>query len=181
MEVSYCNAKILFLIPLCSFVSTDGLRGWTTPFSDTYCSMLSAHKIVERFRAMRTDVLLQVSNNVAILNKPSSILYIGADRGLMLEEQVPSNYRAIRHPTLPLIFEYDSVKMYHSPSNCVKFVVTSEAGEKEEATLGNRSLVMGNGIYNKYYEAKFVSSPKKRSSQSELDVQEQEGELAIQG
>ena len=149
-------------ISLCSFVSTDSLRGWTTPFTDTYGSMIAVHKIVERFRALRTAVLLQVSNNVAILNKPSSILYIRAGRGLMLEEQVPSNYRSIRHLTLPLIFEYDSVKLYHSPSNCGKFVVTSEAGEEEETTLGSRSLVIGNGIYNKYYEKKICHIPQKK-------------------
>ena len=126
-------------------------------------------------------MLMQVSNNVAILNKAGSILYIGAGRGLILEEQVPSTYRAIRHPTLPLIFEYDSIKLYHSPSNCGKFVVTCEAGEEDETKLGNRGLVsQTHTIYNKYYEAKIVSSLKKRSSQSELDVEQQE-ELAIQG
>jgi hypothetical protein len=43
-----------------------------------------------------------------------------------------------------------------------KFVITSEAGFAEEALLGLRSLVLGTGIFNKYYEAQFVSSTKKR-------------------
>jgi hypothetical protein len=47
-------------------------------------------------------------------------------------------------------------------ANVGKFQVTSKTGFEEEALLGLRSLVLETGIFNKYYEAQFVLSTKKR-------------------
>ena len=166
------NSRISFLLIFCSFVNTNNLRCWTNQFSESYCSMSITHKIIQRFKGFRNYMMLQVSNNVVILNRPSSIMYIGVDQGLYVEDEVPVNYRSVRHPTLPLLFEYNSKKVTNLPSTYGKFVVTSEASHEEEAMLGESSLLLGNGIYNKYYEARFVTSNKKRLYDIDFEAQE---------
>ena len=123
--------------------------------------------------------MLDVASNLVTLVKPSSLITIGVDQGLYVEVEIPAHYRCVRHPTLPLLFEYNCRRLAHLPSNHGKFVVTSEAGYEEEAKLGARSSVLGNGIFNKYCEAKFVSSTKKRVHDI-ADCEEQE-RLATEG
>ena len=106
--------------------------------------------------------MLDLASSLLILTKSSCQITIGVDQGLHIEAEIPSHYRSVRHPTLPLLFEYNCTRAAVQSSNFGKFVVTSEAGFAEEALLGPRSLVLGTGIFNKYYEAQFVSSTKKR-------------------
>lgn len=127
--------------------------------------MDTEHNIRNRFASLRRTEYLQVNNDLLILNKPSLILYVGMDQGLLLEEQVPPNYRSIRHPNLPLMFEYNCRRLNSGLStfpNSGKFVVTSEAGHVEETDIGVRPALSSQGAYNAYYEAKLVVSPKKR-------------------
>ncbi len=106
--------------------------------------------------------MLDLASSLLTVIKSSCQISIGVDQGLHIEAEIPSHYRSVRHPTLPLLFEYNCTRAAVQSSNFGKFVVTSEAGFAEEALLGPRSLVLGTGIFNKYYEAQFVSSTKKR-------------------
>ena len=127
--------------------------------------MDTEHNIRNRFASLRRTQYIQVNNDLLILNKPSLIIYVGIDQGLLVEEQVPPNYRSIRHPNLPLMFEYNCRRLNSGLStfpHSGKFIVTSEAGHNEETDIGLRTALNSQGSYNAYYEAKLVVSPKKR-------------------
>jgi len=138
------------------------LYSWNLSGVEANGSMQKNPDIQKRFRGFRTTKMLDLASNMLILTKSSCQITIGVDQGLHIEAEIPSNYRSVRHPTLPLLFEYNCTRAAVQSSNFGKFVVASEAGFAEEALLGPRSLVLGTGIYNKYYEAQFVSSTKKR-------------------
>jgi hypothetical protein len=118
--------------------------------------------IQKRFRGFRATKMLDLASSLLTVIKSSCQISIGVDQGLLIEAEIPSHYRSVRHPTLPLLFEYNCTRAAVHSSNFGKFVVASEAGFAEEALFGPCSLVLGAGIFNKYYEAQFVSSTKKR-------------------
>ena len=141
----------------------------TVPTDPPGNRMSSEVAIKRRLDTMRRALFIQANNNSVILTKPRCKITVGVDQGLLIEEQIPPNYRFVTNPYFPMIFEFSG-----NPENqfCVfpitgRFVTTCEITHLEIQKLG--VTVGKEGAYNKYCEAKLLTSTRKRSS---LDSEE---------
>ncbi len=146
-------------------MSTNNLIHRTTTVPpDPNSRMNSEVAIKRRLDTLRRALFIQPNSNSVILTKPHCKITVGVDQGLLIEEQIPPNYRFVTNPYFPMVFEFSG-----NPENqfCVfpitgRFVTTCEITHLEMQKLG--VTVGKEGAYNKYCEAKLLTSTRKRSS-----------------
>ena len=105
-------------------------------------------------------------------------LYFGLYNGLRIQEKRfpgAEQQTMIRHPKLPLVFEYPT-RWGRTDSQMGRFTVTAEYDWKDQEILERKPLGLGKGAeYNSGIEAKIITSLKKRrplnfdSSETETD------------
>ena len=150
ISVSYLFAFFFRLV-------TDNIYNWTGEEEDIGSLQLYL-KVANRFRLIMWGKMFQVFDEYALLINRNQIITLGLNNGMIIFEDKHYSQSIVKHPSLPLIFEYP---VSVSTAKVGRFMVTPEAGYDEEKLLGDRHLGY-NCNYSRLVEAKLSTSRKKR-------------------
>ena len=119
---------------------------WNANWSETVGSTTCKHLLRERMKLLRRGNLIQVLQNFAVIFLNGKITQIALDQGFVAMETCIGEQHHVRHPTLPIIFEYP---LTMNRTNWGGFYFTHEGSYEEEAQFkDNFNIVPHDLPYN---------------------------------
>ena len=138
--------------------------------------MSSQYVIQVRFAALRHGSIIQANEHFVLVFADHHMHQIGLHNGRMVSEFQQDIRHHVRHPTLPLIFEYPISSIVENRPKWGIFYVTRDATRKEQLQLGLKyGRVTDSSTYGKSVLATTHSSRPKRLSCFEDSDSDEEG------